>query len=143
MAVTLAPRLSPSRWPILAPDIEQRSRVFRSDPAAVPDAVAFVMDALHAWHVGHLSRGASHAVPAVADWLLEHDRCPLGFVVTAWIDRPLVFVDLTDRSSSLPRMGSDPGSEDQDLYIAMAAFAEDWGAEATPLSRCLWLSLLA
>lgn len=143
MVEVLAPRLTPTRWPILVPGIEQRSRVFASNHAAVPDVVTFVRDALDAWGVSHLSASASRAVPALAEWILEHDRCPLGFVLTAWIDRPLVFVDITDRSKSLPYMGSDPGPEDQDLHIDMAAFAEDWGAEATPLSRCLWLSLLA
>lgn len=143
MTEVLPHRLTPSRWPVLVPGVEQRSRVFQPDLAAVPDVVAFVRDALDAWGVSHLSTSASHAVPALAEWILEHDRCPLGFVVTAWIDHPLVFVDMTDRSSSLPEMRSDPGPKDQDLYIAMAAFAEDWGAEVAPLSRCLWLSLLA
>ena len=143
MAEVLAHTLTPSRWPVLVPGVEQRSRVFQPDPAAVPDVVAFVRDALDAWDVSHLSSRASHAVPTLAEWILEHDRCPLGFVVTAWIDRPLVFIDITDRSRSLPYIGGDPGPEDQDLHIDMAAFAEDWGADATPLSRCLWLSLLA
>lgn len=143
MTEVLARRLMPSRWPVLVPGVEQRSRVFQPDPAAIPDVVTFVCDALDAWGVGHLSSSAAHAVPALAEWVLDHDRCALGFVVTAWIDRPLVFVDITDRSASLPQIGNDPGPEDQDLHIAMAAFAEDWGAEVTALSRCLWLSLLA
>lgn len=70
MAELLAHRLTSSRWPVLLPVVEQRSRVFQPDPATVRDVIAFVCDALDTWGVSHLSSSASHAVPAVA-WINE------------------------------------------------------------------------
>lgn len=143
MTAILAQPLSPNRLPILVPGIEQQSRVFPSDRAAIPEVMAFVHVAFESWGIDCLERRASHAVPALASWILEHDRCPLGFVVTVWTDRPLVFVDLVDRGTSLPNIDGEPGLEDRDLYLDVAPFAEDWGAELTPTSRCVWLSFAA
>lgn len=139
----LSSRLTPSRLPVLVPGVEQRSRVFDAGRIAVHEIMAFTLDALRVWRAESASPNATRALSELLHWLLYNEPCPLGIVATVWIDRPLVFVDLADRSTAIPNLGLDPSPTDQVLRQSLAKCTEDWGAELTTQGRCLWASFHA
>lgn len=139
----LSPCLTPCRVPVLVPGIEQRSRVFDPGRIAVHEIMAFTLDTLKAWSAESASPNVTRALSELLHWLLHNEPCPLGTVATVWIDRPLVFVDLADRSTAIPNLGLDPSPTDQVLRQSLAKCTEDWGAELTTQGRCLWASFHA
>ena len=125
---------------MLVPGVEQRSRVFAPGRIAVHEIMAFALDTLTAWRAESASPNATRALSELLHWLLHNEPCPLGTVATVWIDRPLVFVDLADRSTTIPNLGLDPSPTDQVLRQSLAKCTEDWGAEVSSQGRCLWAS---
>lgn len=140
MALQSPPRLTPCCLPVLIPGVEQRSRVFAPGRIAVHEIMAYVSETLDAWHATAASMSAARALSELLCWLLHNEPCHLGIVATVWIDRPLVFIDLSDRSSVIPDMGPAPSPTDYALCRAMTQCAEDWGAEVILHGRCLWAS---
>jgi hypothetical protein len=102
--------------------------------------MAFTLDTLKAWHAETASPSVTQALAELLHWLLHNEPCPLGIVATVWIDRPLVFVDLADRSTAIPHMGLEPPPPDQVLRQSLSKCTEDWGAELSLRGRCLWAS---
>jgi len=120
-------------------DARTRSTPLVANACAPRNARLFTREVLADWGLADLADDACTGVSELSAWMAANESAPVQRITLVW-DGPLLFTEVGDAGKRLPLRPVWRAAPGGYAVALIEAVSEDWGADHTPLGRCVWAS---